>query len=62
MQTTSDRINQRMRDLGLQHKDLVAATGASKGTVTNWINGINNPTGKRLVQLAQALKPHLVGY
>ena len=56
MQTTSDRINQRMSDLGLQHKDLVAATGASKGTVTNWINGVNNPTGKRLVQLAQALK------
>ena len=56
MQTTSDRINQRMRDLGLQHKDLVAATGASKGTVTNWISGVNNPTGKRLVQLAQALK------
>ena len=56
MQTTSDRINQCMRDLGLQHKDLVAATGASKGTVTNWINGVNNPTGKRLVQLAQALK------
>ena len=56
MQTTSDRINQRMRDLGLQHKDLVAATGASKGTVTNWIGGVNNPTGKRLVQLAQALK------
>ena len=45
-----------MKDLGLQHKDLVAATGASKGTVTNWINGVNNPTGKRLVQLAQALK------
>ncbi len=56
MQTTSDRINQRMRGLGLQHKDLVAATGASKGTVTNWISGVNNPTGKRLVQLAQALK------
>lgn len=56
MQTTSDRINQRMRDLGLQHKDLVAATGASKGTVTNWINGVNNPTGNRLVQLAQVLK------
>lgn len=56
MQTTSDRIAQRMFELGLQHKDLVAATGASKGTVTNWINGVNNPTGKRLVQLAQALK------
>jgi phage repressor protein C with HTH and peptisase S24 domain len=56
MQTTSDRISQRMKELGLQHKDLVAATGASKGTVTNWINGVNNPTGNRLVQLAQALK------
>lgn len=56
MQTTSDRISLRMKELGLQHKDLVVATGASKGTVTNWINGINNPTGNRLVQLARALK------
>lgn len=56
MQTTSDRIAQRMKELGLQHKDLVAATGASKGTVTNWISGVNNPTGNRLIQLAQALK------
>lgn len=56
MQTTSDRIAQRMKELGLQHKDLVAATGASKGTVTNWISGVNNPTGKRLILLAQALK------
>lgn len=56
MQTTSDRIAQRMKELGLQHKDLVAATGASKGTVTNWISGVNNPTNKRLVELAQALK------
>lgn len=56
MQTTSDRIAQRMFELGLQHKDLVAATGASKGTVTNWISGVNNPTGKRLILLAQALK------
>lgn len=56
MQTTSDRIAQRMKELGLQHKDLVAATGASKGTVTNWISGVNNPTGSRLIQLAQVLK------
>lgn len=56
MKTTSDRITQRMFELGLQHKDLVAATGASKGTVTNWISGVNNPTGKRLILLAQALK------
>lgn len=56
MDTTSDRIALRMKELGLQHKDLVAATGASKGTVTNWINGVNNPTGNRLIQLANALK------
>ena len=56
MQTTSDRISQRMKELGLQHKDLVAATGASKGTVTNWINGVNSPTNERLIKLAQALK------
>ncbi|WP_180023391.1 S24 family peptidase [Acinetobacter sp. YH1901134] len=56
MQTTSDRIAQRMKELGLQHKDLVVATGASKGTVTNWINGVNAPTNERLIKLAQALK------
>ena len=56
MQSTSDRIAQRMNELGLQHKDLVAATGASKGTVTNWISGVNAPTGERLIKLAQALK------
>ncbi|APJ18517.1 S24 family peptidase [Acinetobacter baumannii] len=56
MQSTSDRIAQRMNELGLQHKDLVAATGASKGTVTNWISGVNSPTGERLIKLAQALK------
>jgi len=56
MQTTSDRIAQRMKELGLQHKDLVAATGASKGTVTNWISGVNTPTNERLIKLAQALK------
>ena len=56
MQTTSDRIAQRMKELGLQHKDLVVATGASKGTVTNWISGVNAPTNERLIKLAQALK------
>jgi transcriptional regulator with XRE-family HTH domain len=56
MKTTSDRILLRMQDLKLQHKDLVAATGASKGTVTNWISGVNEPTGKRLIALASALQ------
>lgn len=56
MQTTADRVISKMKELGLQHKDLIAATGASKGTVTNWISGVNNPTGNRLLLLAKALK------
>ena len=56
MQSTADRILQKMKELDLQHKDLIAATGASKGTVTNWISGVNNPTGNRLILLANALK------
>lgn len=56
MESTADRILKRMKALDLQHKDLIAATGASKGTVTNWISGVNNPTGSRLLTLAKALK------
>lgn len=56
MQTTADRIIERMTALKLQHKDLVAATKASKGTVTNWISGVNDPTGKRLIALAEVLQ------
>lgn len=56
MQTTADRIVLRMKELRLQHKDLVTATGASKGTVTNWISGVNNPTGERLLALATTLE------
>lgn len=55
MESTADRILKRMKALDLQHKDLIAATGASKGTVTNWISGVNNPTGNRLLSLAKAL-------
>ena len=61
MQTTADRIILRMQELKVQHKDIVAATGASKGTVTNWISGVNEPTGKRLLALASFLKHHLTG-
>lgn len=56
MPNTADRISERMIELGLQHKDLVVLSGASKGTVTNWISGVNEPTGKRLIALADALK------
>jgi SOS-response transcriptional repressor LexA len=56
MSDISDRINQKMHELGLKHKDVVLATDASKGTVSNWLNGLNIPTGLRLIKLAKLLK------
>lgn len=56
MSDISDRIEIRMQDMKLKHKDLVAGSGASKGTVSAWLNGTNAPTGDRLIRLAKTLK------
>lgn len=56
MSEVADRIGLRMRELGLKHKDLVEGTSASKGSVSTWVNGVNTPTGERLVSLAKLLK------
>ncbi|MFK3763209.1 LexA family protein [Serratia ureilytica] len=50
-----DRILLRMRDLGLKNKDLVKATNASRGTVSQWVNGGNKPSADFLPKLAKAL-------
>ncbi|QEW34371.1 LexA family transcriptional regulator [Erwinia billingiae] len=51
----SDRINLRMRSLKLKSKDLIAATGASKGTVSQWVNGGTEPSATYLSKLADVL-------
>ncbi|MFB2539467.1 LexA family protein [Acinetobacter sp. c3-l95] len=56
MSDIADRIVKRMKELNLKQIDLVKHTGASKGTVSNWISGVNTPTGERLVLLADMLK------
>ncbi len=55
MSAVGDRISSRMLELGLRHTDLVIGSGASKGTVSNWLNGVNEPTGSRLIDLAKVL-------
>lgn len=55
IQSVSDRINKRMRDLNLRSKDLVSATGVSKGTVSQWVNGNNNPSATHIPKLAKIL-------
>ena len=51
----SDRIRQKMAERQLKAVDLVRATGASKGSVSQWLNGINAPGGKYITPLCKAL-------
>lgn len=54
-ETMSDRISLRMRALKLKSKNLMDATGASKGTVSQWVNGGTEPSAKYLSSLASVL-------
>ncbi|HIE0365994.1 TPA: LexA family protein [Serratia marcescens] len=51
----SDRITQRMQALGLRSTHLMDATGASKGTVSQWVNGGTAPSAKFISKLAEVL-------
>lgn len=55
-QTISERITQRMHALNLKGKDLVNATGASKGSVSQWMNGGGVPSSRYISSLAKILK------
>ncbi|MFW0697600.1 LexA family protein [Pantoea agglomerans] len=54
-QTISDRIASKMRELNLRSRDIVAGTGASKSTVSQWVNGGNNPSATHIPKLAKLL-------
>ena len=56
MENVSDRINKRMKELGLKQADLMRETGAGRATVSGWINDGNNPSAKYLESLAKCLK------
>ena len=51
----SNRIKERMAAKNLKAVDLVKATGASKGSVSQWLNAINSPGGKYIVPLCKVL-------
>lgn len=53
---TNECIRNRMTQLGLKQRDLVERTGASRGTVSIWINGPSSPEGEYLLKLARALQ------
>lgn len=56
MTSISDRIIQRMKDLGLRQTAIVEATGATKGAVSKWVAGTNTPKAEFLPGLAAVLK------
>ena len=56
MTSISDRIIQRMKDLGLRQTAIVEATGATKGAVSKWVAGTNTPKAEFLPALATVLK------
>jgi len=45
-----------MTALSLRAVDVVKATGVSKGTVSQWINGVAKPSGKNILLVAKALQ------
>lgn len=51
-----DRLQTRMKALGLTAADIIKLTGVSKGTVSFWVNGKNGATGKNLISLAKVLQ------
>ncbi|EXB48656.1 helix-turn-helix family protein [Acinetobacter baumannii 146457] len=56
MKSVSDRINERMKSLGLKQADLIRETGAGRATVSGWINDGNSPSAKYLEPLSKCLK------
>ncbi|RRO02411.1 MULTISPECIES: LexA family protein [Pectobacterium] len=51
-----DRINLRMALLTLKSRHLVDATGASKATVSQWVNGGSEPSARYIPSLARVLR------
>lgn len=53
--TVNARIREQMQKLGLKNKDLAEATGATKGTVSQWVNDGNGPSAQFITPLAKVL-------
>ena len=51
-----DRLISRMRTLDLKAIKLARLVGSSKGSVSQWVNGIAKPNGEKLVELSRILQ------
>lgn len=55
METIAERIKKARLEIGMTQPELAKAAGVSKGTISLWENGINEPNGKNLHSLSDAL-------
>jgi SOS-response transcriptional repressor LexA len=53
--TIGDRIKKRLRILGMTRGDLIRGTGASKGTVSQWISDGTSPSSRYINSVCQVL-------
>jgi len=56
MQALSDRISQRIRELGVSVTEVAYKAGVTEAAVRNWMGGGYRPRDEKLLPLAKALK------
>lgn len=52
----TDRINLRLKTLGIKRADLSNKAGINKSSISQWYSGRNKPSGKNLLTLAEFLR------
>ena len=55
MATTSERLEEAMKETGKKQADLVSATGLNKSIISRCVSGKTEPGNKTIMRLAQAL-------
>ena len=55
IQAMGERIKQRMAELGISGKELAITLNTPHANISRYRNGQREPSGKQLVELAQAL-------
>lgn len=55
MSTMGERIRRARKASRLRQQALAAQLGVGRSVISNWENGINQPTGDRIIQLCDAL-------
>ncbi len=53
--TVSDRVFQRMKDIGMSQKEFSEKTGIAQSTISEWKSKGNNPTAEKIMPICSVL-------